>query len=86
MYYNDPKRCHVCARRERRRTSAPLRPIESEGPLSNVQIDLIDFSNEPDPVTHDRYVCHIRDHFTKYSLLVPIFSKTPWCVKNVILQ
>jgi len=61
------KHCEICALNRPSRTRAPLTPIVVEEWLERIQIDLIDLRAEADG--HMKWICHIKDHFTKYSIL-----------------
>lgn len=57
--------CAVCA--TRKTSSRPLAPraVTARRFLSRVQVDLIDMSFNPD--RDMRYICHVRDQFSKFS-------------------
>jgi len=67
------KHCEMCALNRPSRTRAPLTPIVVEEWLERIQIDLIDLRAEADG--HMKWICHIKDHFTKYSILFAIPTK-----------
>ena len=64
------------------RTRAPLTPIIAEEWLERLQIDLIDLRHEADG--HMKWICHIKDHFTKFSTLFALPSKEAIGVANVL--
>ncbi|EKG09250.1 Integrase catalytic core [Macrophomina phaseolina MS6] len=81
------KVCRNCVRRRHQSVArAPLRPIVVHDVFEKVQIDLIDYCNRPDPVTGDRYVLHMRDYFTDYTMLVPLPEKSAACVAAGVLR
>jgi hypothetical protein len=67
------KHCQICALNRPNRTRAPLTPIVVEEWLQRIQIDLIDMRAEADG--HAKWICHIKDHFSKYSALFALPSK-----------
>ena len=54
-----------------------IKPIAADSFLKHVQIDLTDFRNLPCSCTSShKWVLHINDHYSKYSWLIPLKSKT----------
>jgi len=68
------KHCQSCLLERQNRSHAPLEPIISDYTLQRVQIDLVDFRHEP----HGQYkwVLHIMDHFSKWTSLFALKSKS----------
>ena len=67
------KHCRVCLVNRKNITRAPLQPIVAEGVLERVQADLIDMRHQPDG--HNKWILHIKDHFSKFSMLYALHSK-----------
>ena len=67
------KHCQICILNRPNRTRAPLTPIVVDEWLERIQIDLIDLRAEADG--HMKWICHIKDHFTKYSSLFATAGK-----------
>ena len=58
-----------------------VKPIAADGFLMHVEIDLTDFRNLPCSCSPSHnWVLHINDHYSKYSWLIPLMSKT--CEQN----
>jgi transposase InsO family protein len=74
------ERCQVCLMSRKSTTKAPLTPIVSGQILERVQIDLMDFRAEPDGVYH--WILHIKDHFSKYTVLRALKTKHSQEVAN----
>ena len=54
-----------------------VKPIAADGFLMHVEIDLTDFRNLPCSCSPSHnWVLHINDHYSKYSWLIPLMSKT----------
>ena len=54
-----------------------IKPIAADSFLKHVEIDLTDFRNLPCSCTSShKWVLHINDHYSKYSWLIPLKSKT----------
>ena len=54
-----------------------VKPIAADGFLMHVEIDLTDFRNLPCSCSPSHnWVLHINDHYSKYSWLIPLISKT----------
>jgi len=79
--------CKVCVHNRADKSKAPLQPIIVSKVWERLQIDLIDFRHEP--CGQYKWVLHVKDHFSKYSLLFPLKSKhaTPIadCIAQVIM-
>ncbi|KFY30928.1 hypothetical protein V494_08032 [Pseudogymnoascus sp. VKM F-4513 (FW-928)] len=67
------KRCKNCSLNRPNTTKAPLVPIISGRAWDRVQIDLIDMRH--DPSGENKWILHIKDHFSKYTQLYPLRSK-----------
>ncbi|KAH7065085.1 hypothetical protein B0J12DRAFT_24807 [Macrophomina phaseolina] len=81
------KLCANCVRRRHQQIArAPVRPIVVNDLFEKVQMDLVDHNNRPDSVTGDRYVLHMRDYFTDYSVLIPLLDKSPRTVATEVLR
>lgn len=76
------KRCQSCLLERQNRSRAPLEPITVDRILECVQIDLVDFRHEPDG--QYKWILHIKDHFSKFTSLYPLKSKTSEEVANSI--
>jgi hypothetical protein len=65
--------CRNCILNRPSASKAPLQPITSNNVFERVQIDLIDMRHEPS----ERYqwILHVKDHFSKYSMLYALHSK-----------
>ena len=66
-------RCAVCQFQRPTNTKAPLQPIIVERVLERIQIDLIDFRTSSDG--QYKWVCQIKDHFSKFTALYALKSK-----------
>ena len=54
-----------------------IKPIAADGFLKHVEIDLTDFRKLPcSCASSHKWVLHINDHYSKYSWLIPLKSKT----------
>ena len=76
------KRCQVCIRQAQNRSRGPLVPIVSTKLFERIQVDLIDFRNEPDNVFH--WILHVKDHFSKYCQLYALPNKEAKSVANAM--
>ena len=76
------KRCQSCLLERQNRSRAPLEPIIVDRILERVQIDLVDFRHEPNG--QYKWILHIKDHFSKFTSLYPLRSKTTDEVANSI--
>ena len=68
------KHCQSCLLERQNWSRAPLEPIISDHTLQRVQIDLVDILHEPDG--QYKWVLHIKDHFSKWTSLFALKSKT----------
>ena len=59
------KTCVTCVPRAKVKKAPCGRPIISSRFLQRLQMDLIDFTSQPDGDM--KWILHLRDHFTKYS-------------------
>ena len=75
-------RCQTCLQNQPNRSRGQLTPIVSMHILHRVQIDLIDMRAEPDGQYN--WILHIGDHFSKFSSLFPLRSKSAEEVADVI--
>lgn len=66
-------RCAVCLHDRPNKTRAPLEPIVVNKRLERVQIDLIDMRCQPDQ--QFKWICHLRDHYSKFTVLFPMKAK-----------
>lgn len=55
----------TCGKGRIQRKTAPIRPITVNKLWKRVQVDLIDMRATPDG--EFKWICHMRDHFSKYS-------------------
>ncbi|CAG8464984.1 6665_t:CDS:2 [Diversispora eburnea] len=65
--------CTICAVRKPSFHPLSAKPIIAKNFLSRVQIDLIDLSYDADG--EYKYICHVRDHFTRFSWAKSLTSK-----------
>jgi hypothetical protein len=65
--------CETCLLAARLKNKAPLTPIISDATFERVQLDLIDMRHTPSG--QYCWICHIKDHWSKYSQLYPLKSK-----------
>jgi hypothetical protein len=65
--------CLVCQATAANKSRGPLEPIITTRLFERIQIDLIDFRKEPDG--QYKWICHIKDHFSKFSKLYVLKSK-----------
>ena len=68
--------CHHCALKKKRSELSKLviKPVRSSDFNSRGQVDLIDYQSVPD--NDYKWVLHYQDHFTKFSILRPLKTKT----------
>lgn len=66
-------KCQICLFNRPNKTRGPLQPIVSTHILERIQIDLIDMRHEPDG--HFKWIAHIKDHYSKFSMLEALTSK-----------
>ena len=66
-------RCAICLHDRPNKTRLPLEPIVVNKRLERVQVDLIDMRHQPDE--QFKWICHFRDHYSKFSVLFPLKSK-----------
>lgn len=76
--------CLTCAKKGSQKTKAPLKPIVENSLWGRVQIDLIDMQCDPDDEM--KWICHLRDHFSKYSVACPMPNKSSEEVVKVVLM
>lgn len=77
------KHCSTCAKKATQKAKAPIKVIAETVLWGRVQIDLIDMRGDPDE--EFKWICHMRDHFSKYSIASPMPSKTSEEVVKVVL-
>ena len=65
--------CQVCMLNRQNVTRAPLQPMEVKEIMAQVQADLIDMRTKPDGVYV--WILHLKDHFSKFSMLYALKSK-----------
>ena len=75
--------CRTCAKTGAQKTTAPLKPIVENTLWGRVQIDLIDKRGDPDEEM--KWICHLRDCFSKYSVACPMPNKSSEKVVKVVL-
>ncbi|CAC5414153.1 unnamed protein product [Mytilus coruscus] len=70
------KLCDHCSLKKKRSELSKLviKPVRSSDFSSRGQVDLIDYQSVPD--SGYKWVLHYQDHFTKFSILRPLKSKT----------
>lgn len=71
---NYVKQCALCSTHKGKSKQSPSRPIVSTNFLTRVQVDLTYMGSVPDGVY--KWICHARDHFTKFSWTGPLKSKS----------
>ena len=69
------KQCTLCSTHKSKYKQSPSRPIVSTNFLTRVQVDLTYMGSIPDGGY--KWICHARDHFTKFSWTSPLKSKRP---------
>ena len=77
------RHCSTCALMSSLKSKAPLKVIVENVLWGRVQIDLIDMRGDSDG--EFKWICHLRDHFSKYSVACPMPSKTSEEVVKVVL-
>ena len=60
-------RCAICNNKNPTNIKAPLVPIVASRVMERLQIDLIDMRHIPDG--RFKWICHIKDHFSKFTAL-----------------
>lgn len=68
------KQCALCSTHKGKSKQSPARPIVSTNFLTRVQVDLTYMGSIPDGGY--KWICHARDHFTKFSWTSPLKSKS----------
>ena len=66
--------CSTCVKKLIQKSKPPLKPIVETELWSRVQVDLIDMTGNADG--QFKWICHIRDHFSKYSVATAMRSKS----------
>lgn len=74
--------CATCACQKIQTKTAPLKPIVVDKLFERVQVDLIDMRAEPDGKF--QWICHLRDHFSKYSQAYPLENKESQSVATAV--
>lgn len=77
------KHCLTCAKKGSQKSKAPVKVIVENVLWGRVQIDLIDMRGDPDG--EFKWICHLRDHFSKYSVACPMPNKTSEEVVKVVI-
>ena len=77
------KHCLTCAKKGSQKSKAPVKVIVENMLWGRVQIDLIDMRGDPDG--EFKWICHLRDHFSKYSVASPMPNKTSEEVVKVVI-
>ena len=67
------KLCEICHRKAHSKSKGPLKNIVSTRLFERVQIDLIDITATPDG--DFVWICHMKDHFSKFHMLFPMANK-----------
>jgi len=68
------KHCQTYIQNQQNRSRALLEPIISNHAVQRIQIDLVDMGYEPDG--QYKWILHIKDHFSKWSSLFQLKSKS----------
>lgn len=76
------RNCSTCAKKKTQRRTAPLKPIVVNNLWERVQDDLIDMRAKPDGEYN--WICHMRDHFSKYSAAYPLKNKESQSVAEAV--
>lgn len=76
------KQCALCSTHKPKIKQSSSRPIVSTNFLSRVQVDLTYMGNTPDQGY--KWICHMRDHFTRFSWTSPLKSKSSVEVAKVL--
>lgn len=77
-------RCTRCITRRSLAQPVAANPILTKGFMCRLQVDLVDMHNRPDDSY--KYICHARDHFTKFSWTTALFSKEAKEVASFLFQ
>ena len=64
------KHCSTCSKKALQKSTAPIKVIVENVLWGWVQIDLIDMRGDPDE--QFQWICHLRGHFSKYSVAFPM--------------
>lgn len=67
------RHCKICLNNRANATKPPLEPIVVNNTLERVQIDLMDFRHEPS--REYKWILHVKDHFSKLSILYALTTK-----------
>ena len=67
------KQCETCIKMAPNKSKAPLQPICVERALERLQMDLMDMGSIP--AGPYKWILHIKDHFSKYSMLFALTTK-----------
>ena len=78
------RHCATCSKKGSQRSKARLQPIVENTLWGRIQIDLIAMRGDPD--NGQKWICHIRDHFSKYSIAFPMPNKTSTEVVKVVIM
>ena len=76
------KHCQTCLQNRQNHSRAPPEPIILNHRMQRIQIDLVDMRHEPDG--QYKWILHIKDHFSKWSPLFPLKSKSAEEVAGLI--
>ncbi|KAH0604113.1 uncharacterized protein H6S33_007144 [Morchella sextelata] len=76
------KHCSTCAVKRSQTRKAPIKPIVINKLFGRVQVDLIDMSSNADGI--NKWICHMRDHFSKFSQAYPLERKPSENVARVV--
>lgn len=76
--------CRTYSKIQSQRQRAPVRPVVVSNLFERVQVDLIDMISQPDGSY--RWICHMREHFSKYSAAYPITDKSSETVAAAIMN
>ena len=75
--------CLTCSKKASQKSKAPIKVIVENVLWGRVQIDLIDMRGDPDE--ESKWICHLRDHFSKYSVACPMPNKSSEEVVKVVV-
>jgi hypothetical protein len=75
--------CFTCASKPVSKTHAPFLPLVVNNLFERVQIDLIDMRGDSDG--DFKWICYLRDNFSKYSIAEPLRTKSSDGVTSVVV-
>jgi hypothetical protein len=76
--------CATCTKKGSQKSKPPLQAIVENVLWGRVQIDLIDMQGDPDGSS--KWICHLHDHFSKFSVAFLMVNKTSSEVVKVVVM